>query len=693
MPTPTIHTERFQQIAELIQANDLDQAMSLLRESCANATTGGEALLWQAAQALKSHQAHTAWLLLCSANALLPSTPDIFLLLAKAARQQNAHALADQLLIKAQEKHPEDPSLNAAAWQARARQDSAHTLRRDILQYLPHVQHPHELKTLLALLPPSRIGAASLDTERGHITGWIFQPDQPQSAPMLVVEQNHKSTRLPADRPHPLLRGAGLSPTGGFRLQLPPGPHPIQLTLEDGTPLIGSPLVLPEPLPPHPPCPESLSPVHDIIVPVYRGEQATLACLHSVIDSRAHNRTPFEIHVLEDASPEPALVNALQALAQAGHIQLVQHPANLGFIRGMNRAMARHPDRHVVWLNADTRVQGNWLDRLHQAAHSAPNIASVTPLSNHGELMSFPQPAMSHPMPEPSAHRQLDELAQQAWNGDYPTLDVACGFCLYIRREALARTGYLDEIHLQGGYGEDTDWSLRARAQGLKHLGAPNIYVAHAGSLSFGPEKRWRVARHNALLRRRYPHAERSYQAHLASDPVKPHRERLQALLQPHDLGHSSPSAPEDSAVPASPHPIPQEATPSLLDGTALLIADTLNTPEIGQRWLHLARQLARHPGSPYLVLTADTPWQRLLQASSQVIYLQAPPGLSMSDTLTLAGCRAAVSLDTDPPTDWHAPTQARACGLPLFAPKSPRAREAGAQPLDLPINQEPCPA
>ena len=212
--------------------------------------------------------------------------------------------------------------------------------------------------------------------------------------------------------------------------------------------------------------------------------------------------------MLDDASPEPELTTALEQWANIRAVTLVQHVVNLGFIRGMNRGMARHPDRDVVWLNADTQVCGDWLDRLRDAAYRDPWIASVTPFSNCGELMSFPRSRHCYPLPDTKLQATLDRLARQSWKGELPNLEVGCGFCLYVKRRALAEVGYLDEVSLTGGYGEDTDWCLRAKRQGWRHVGAPGVFVAHRGGVSFGVEKRWRVARNNAMLRQRYPSAE-----------------------------------------------------------------------------------------------------------------------------------------------------------------------------------------
>lgn len=270
----------------------------------------------------------------------------------------------------------------------------------------------------------------------------------------------------------------------------------------------------------------------DILIPVYDGLAETLACIDSVLDNRRLNRTPQRLVVLDDASPNRKLVQRLQALARKGRITYIRQPHNLGFIGNMNCGMRLHSRGDVVWLNADTRVHGDWLDRLRDTAYQSGDIASVTPLTNNGELMSFPVSCVSQPMPDPARQAELDTLARQLAQ---PALEIetGCGFCLYIKRQALDTVGYLDEIHLQRGYGEETDWCQRARMQGWKHMGAVNVFVAHQGGISFGSEKSLRVAQNNALLRRRYPEAEQRYTAFYLRDPLRPARDTLQRARLP----------------------------------------------------------------------------------------------------------------------------------------------------------------
>ncbi|MCF8002742.1 MAG: glycosyltransferase [Chromatiaceae bacterium] len=268
----------------------------------------------------------------------------------------------------------------------------------------------------------------------------------------------------------------------------------------------------------------------EIIIPVYRGHQETLACIHSVLKAQSANRAAHQILVLDDASPDRDLIAAIKQLTtQHAGLSIVHHPVNLGFIRGVNRAMARQPNRDVIWLNADTRVLGDWVDRLQTWAYSAPKVASVTPFSNHGELMTFPNPRYRYPMPSHEQHAALDLHARRCQPSSTPvSLPVGCGFCLYVRREAIADVGYLDEDQLAGGYGEDTDWCLRAASRGWTHLAATNLFVVHHGSLSFGDEKTWRVARNNAVIRKRFPNAERQFDHFVARNPLTTARDQLQ---------------------------------------------------------------------------------------------------------------------------------------------------------------------
>lgn len=382
----------------------------------------------------------------------------------------------------------------------------------------------------------------------------------------------------------------------------------------------------------------------DILVPVYKGQKDTLDCLQSLIQFQSSNQTPHQIIVLDDASPEANLVNALQRLARKGQITYIRREQNLGFIKNINRGMATHPGRDVVWLNADTRVHGNWLDRLKAAADSHEQIASATPFSNNGELMSFPEMRQQAPMPDAARHAALDQAAAEL---NQPPVDIpiGCGFCFYIKRTAINDVGYLDEATLKRGYGEETDWCARATAKGWRHVGATNVFVAHRGGSSFGAEKALRVQQNNQIIRERYPTLEKRFDRFIQQDPLRAAREALSAKLP-------EPAAPP-KVIPAQPTPL--EATTInlnelLQDSNPIwLIADPLDNEADGKAWLTLARTLLRTNPRAKLLLTQSTPWQVELGRTGCVTRLPELPHIEADELLTLCGARQALTLNNTP--------------------------------------------
>jgi GT2 family glycosyltransferase len=274
----------------------------------------------------------------------------------------------------------------------------------------------------------------------------------------------------------------------------------------------------------------------DIVIPVYKGVEETLACIRSVIATAPGS----EIVVIDDASPDPEMAPALEPLAAAGKITLLRNPRNLGFPRTVNRGFGLHPDRDLVVLNADTEVFGDWLERLREAAYRSPDIASVTPLTNSGSIASYPKSEDDCPRDRALA---LDRLARAANGGQSIDIPTGVGFCLYVRRECLAQTGFFDTIAFGHGYGEENDLCLRAAAQGWRHVLAPNVFVRHVGSRSFGVRRKALFERNNRLINLRYPGYDAKIQSYLQLDPVHQARRRLDEarLLRPEHAGEGRP--------------------------------------------------------------------------------------------------------------------------------------------------------
>jgi len=333
-------------------------------------------------------------------------------------------------------------------------------------------------------------------------------------------------------------------PANGQRFRLP-CPYPqgvwsLALAQDGAAPqlLPGSPLAFyPLPAlvaPAEHKAPQGKRPAVSIVIPVYRDIALVQACIGSVLASLPRNRTAAKIVVIDDASPEPALSAWLDTLAAGRKITLLRNPRNLGFIEAVNRGLRQHPQHDVLLLNADTLVHGDWIDRLGKSLYSAPDIASVSPWSNNGEITSFPTIAQAAPAPDAAQLAQLDQAAA-ALRAQGQTADVelpsCCGFVMLIRRRVLDQIGMLDGAGMVRGYNEEVDWCMRARAAGWRHLAAVGVFIGHAGTVSFGAEKTLRVAQNRSVINTRYPGYQKEYARFKREDPLRNARQSLRTAL------------------------------------------------------------------------------------------------------------------------------------------------------------------
>jgi GT2 family glycosyltransferase len=260
----------------------------------------------------------------------------------------------------------------------------------------------------------------------------------------------------------------------------------------------------------------------DVLIPVYGGLQETLACIDSVL---ATIEDRGRVIVIDDATEDAKLAAALDDLATAGRIMLLRNEKNLGFVGSVNRALALPSSHDIVLLNSDTRVFGDWLQRLGATAYGASRVGTVTPFSNDGSIASYPR-AFGSPI-DPEQAAALDKLAAWTHPGSSVEIPVGVGFCLYIRNDCLKDVGELDASVFGKGYGEESDFCLRARQRGWSHRIAADVFVYHASARSFGARRAALLDRSQRLLNLRYPGYDRLITDFLTQDPLHPLRRRL----------------------------------------------------------------------------------------------------------------------------------------------------------------------
>ena len=357
----------------------------------------------------------------------------------------------------------------------------------------------------------------------GGLQGWAWHPADPGRAPVLTLLGPGGVRSVVAEA---IVDGVeGLSPLARPRrisvdaATLAVLGSPVAMLGPEGRHLLGSPVwcgVLPSPPVSEVARVDLSKRAIDVVMPVYGAAAETLAGLAAVL---AHVPAESVVHVVDDASSDAALRAALDELARDGRIRLYRHAETAGFPGAANTGMRAAAGRDVVLLNSDTVVPPGWLERLRAAAYAAPEIGTATPLSGDGTIVSYGDEAAGH-----------DAVAAAANAGMVATLPVGVGFCLFIRRDCLDQVGVLREDLFAQGYGEESDFCLRAAACGWRHVAALDVFVEHRGGRSFGAGRGDLRRRNQAILERHHPGYAALVAAHLAADPLFEARRRMDAV-------------------------------------------------------------------------------------------------------------------------------------------------------------------
>ena len=265
-----------------------------------------------------------------------------------------------------------------------------------------------------------------------------------------------------------------------------------------------------------------------VIVPVHNARRELEACLQSIYRNTA---ATSQVLLLDDASDDPLVLPLLRRwVDHAGPCwSLETWSLNRGFVGTANLGM-KMVSGDVVLLNSDTLVTPGWLEGLHRCLASDAAIATATPWTNNGEIASMPEFCKANPLP-----RDVDRLAaiiSTTGQPLYPEIPTAVGFCMAISRSALDSLGMFDQDLFGLGYGEENDFSMRARTAGLRNVLCDDVYVAHVGGRSFTPRGLYPDDGSMNRLLSRHPGYLQLIQQFISSDPLAGRRRELLAALR-----------------------------------------------------------------------------------------------------------------------------------------------------------------
>ena len=222
----------------------------------------------------------------------------------------------------------------------------------------------------------------------------------------------------------------------------------------------------------------------DVVIPSYRDAEHVRTLVRSI--EKTVRKGMARVIVADDCSGGQHLA-ALRAID--GIDVLVESERNSGFAANANRGIAASdPERDVVVLNSDIEARPGWLECLQYGAYGHEGGAGIVggQLQYPDGRIQFGGTVRNRDQPQWFDHRY--RFKPPGWGpADAPSAALAVtGACMYVRREAIERTGAFDERYAMAY--EDVDWCLRAWQAGLRVLYFPSAQLVHHESVTRGTE-------------------------------------------------------------------------------------------------------------------------------------------------------------------------------------------------------------
>lgn len=222
-----------------------------------------------------------------------------------------------------------------------------------------------------------------------------------------------------------------------------------------------------------------------VIIVNYNVKYFLEQCLRSVYEASADIDT--EVWVVDNNSTDGSVQMVSEKFPD---VNLIVNNDNPGFAKANNQAINRCKGDYILLLNPDTLVQNDTFSTCLDFFKSHPDCGglSVKMVNGEGAFLKeskrgFPSPATSFfkisglirifPHSKRVGAYYLGHLDDDTVN----EVDVLPGAFLMISRDAIQKTGLLDESYFM--YGEDIDFSWRIKLAGYKNYYLPETRILH----------------------------------------------------------------------------------------------------------------------------------------------------------------------------------------------------------------------
>jgi GT2 family glycosyltransferase len=223
-----------------------------------------------------------------------------------------------------------------------------------------------------------------------------------------------------------------------------------------------------------------------VIIVNWNGREVLPECLETVFAQRIEG---FEVIVVDNASTDGSAEAAEKSFPRAN---VIRNPENYGFARANNIGARAAQGDFLVFLNYDTAVEPDWLEKL-----LAPMLADETIGAASSKVLFYGRRELIN-----SAGTFLSFIGVSGSLGDaVPRTSFAedfelfapCGASFAIRRALYSRIGGFDESYFL--YDEDVDIGWKVWNSGFRVLFAAGSIAYHKYSPDQKPYKYYFVTR------------------------------------------------------------------------------------------------------------------------------------------------------------------------------------------------------
>jgi GT2 family glycosyltransferase len=225
----------------------------------------------------------------------------------------------------------------------------------------------------------------------------------------------------------------------------------------------------------------------DVIIVNYNAGELLVACVGSAFAAGAS-----KVIVVDNDSHDDSLMQLERTHATDRSLQIVRNAANLGFAVACNQGAHLSAAANLFFLNPDTVLAVDAIDRLVLALRSSPEIGMVGGLlcnpdgsEQAGGRRVFPTPRRAFmrafglsrlSVLFPSAFSDF-LLHKEPLPSAPIVVEAISGACMLVKREAIDSVGLWDENYFL--HCEDLDWCMRFHQAGWRVLFVPDAHVMH----------------------------------------------------------------------------------------------------------------------------------------------------------------------------------------------------------------------